>query len=75
MPLSVVCCATYICIMVGIKLCTILKTSCNVQASLNQKANTWGRCYDRNILRFLTIFGEKWRSSQKPNAMIIFFQK
>jgi hypothetical protein len=29
------------------------------QARLRSKPRIWGRCYDHNILRFLTIFGEK----------------
>jgi hypothetical protein len=30
----------------------------------------WGRCYDHNFLRFLTIFGEKMAFFSKTNVMI-----
>jgi hypothetical protein len=40
----------------------------------NHKANNkdcfetaaWGQCNDHNFQRFLAIFDEKWRFSQKP---------
>jgi hypothetical protein len=36
-----------------------LCTSYNLQTWLTCWANTWGRCYDHNFLRFFSIFGEK----------------
>jgi hypothetical protein len=30
-----------------------------ITALLKRRANTWGRCYDHNFLRFLPIFGTK----------------
>jgi hypothetical protein len=32
--------------------------------------HTWGRCYDHNFLRFLTIFCEKMAFLSKTNVMI-----
>jgi hypothetical protein len=33
---------------------------------------SWGRCYDHNFLRFLTISGEKMAFFSKTNVMIKF---
>jgi hypothetical protein len=35
----------------------------------------WGRCYDHNFLRFLTIFGEKVAFFSKTNVMINILHK
>jgi hypothetical protein len=34
----------------------------------------WGRCYDHNFLRFLTVFGEKNGVFLKNNVMIKILQ-
>jgi hypothetical protein len=40
----------------------------------HRMAITWGRCYDHNFLRFLTIFGEKIGVFLKNNVMIQILQ-
>jgi hypothetical protein len=35
----------------------------------------WGRCYDRNFLRFLQFSAKKLAFFSKTNVMIIFFEK
>jgi hypothetical protein len=41
----------------------------------NHNIGSWGRCYDQNILRFSTIFGEKMGVFLKNQCYDQFFSK